>query len=109
MRKNKAKTKCGPPGKQFVLVHFLKLRTFYRDFQLVVFLSLLCCILEESCRGAFVILEFLYSTAKYGVSLRKVARNSASCKSVIASGNATFQENLDLETTNLHKNHLLDL
>ena len=70
---------------------------------------MLCCILEESCRGAFVILEFLYSTAKYGVSLRKVARNSASCKSVIASGNATFQENLDLETTNLHKNHLLDL
>ena len=28
---------------------------------------------------------------------------------MIASGNSTFQENLDLETTNLHKNHLLDL
>ena len=28
---------------------------------------------------------------------------------MIASDNSTFQENLDLETTNLQKNHLLDL
>ena len=30
-------------------------------------------------------------------------------ESVIASGNSSFQENLDLETTNLYTNHLLDL